>query len=665
MMANPTSAITLPIIINLVATAWLRALTAFPRAQINVTVSVLEFRALSPVLLVLGSRLLNWLYWTLSLALTYSLGFAVYASFPAAERLSGARDVQLMTGMWGAEFVFANFVFDFIYHVLFSLVWCAVHYSLGYHSLSTAGLILLALVSFGLPATSFGYLMAERAQSSGSAVVQVFLVMYIGGAVTAMGSNLLWAWLESDVVTYASLIVHPFALLSMLVKIWNEDIKAVQCKLPEFTEFRALGVGADCSVGIFSFTPQGIGWELVALLAEGILYLAIMVFLTSGYARRGDHFVSDESTSGDEDVEQERKKVVALRQEGDFSAHSLLVWNLHKRFGTLHAVRGAHLALRPSECFGLLGVNGAGKTTTFQMLAALIGVSCGDASTAVATLSRNARRWQSQISYCFQLGGLLDRLNAFEYLCLVGRLRGIPEMELQPMVDGVLAVVDLTEHASKECGVYSGGNRRKLSIAAALLGLQPFVFLDEPYAGVDVVSRNKISRAIAGIKKRSRTTFVLTSHNMDECEFSCDRLTIMVGGRMMCLGTVQHLREKYGQGYRLELLLKRTAAADAHSLNQAVLTIFVGARLKEAHQNLLSYHLAQRIPWSKLFTKLGELRKNFELEHVLVGENTLDDIFLNFAKAQVNNSVLVAVNTTPTVTVPAAFASPSMATPQV
>ncbi|KAL3235422.1 hypothetical protein MRX96_048330 [Rhipicephalus microplus] len=545
MMANPTSAITLPIVVNLVATAWLRALTAFPRARINVTVSVLEFRALSPVLLVLGSRLLNWLYWTLSLALTYSLGFAVYASFPAAERLSGARDVQLMTGMWGAEFVFANFVFDFIYHVLFSLVWCAVHYSLGNHSLSTAGLILLALVSFGLPATSFGYLMAERAQSSGSAVVQVFLVLYIGGAVTAMGSNLLWAWLESNVVTYASLIVHPYALLSMLVKIWNEDIKAVQCKLPEFTEFRALGIGTDCSVGIFSFTPQGIGWELVALLAEGILYLAIMVFLTSGYARRGDYFVADESTSGDEDVEQERKKVATLRQEGDFSAHSLLVWNLHKRFGTLHAVRGIHLALRPSECFGLLGVNGAGKTTTFQMLAALIGVSCGDARTAVATLSRNARR---------------------------------------PMVDGVLAVVDLTEHASKECGVYSGGNRRKLSIAAALLGLQPFVFLDEPYAGVDVVSRNKISRAIAGIKKRSRTTFVLTSHNMDECEFSCDRLTIMVGGRMMCLGTVQHLREKYGQGYRLELLLKRTAAADAHSLNQAVLTIFAGARLKEAHQ---------------------------------------------------------------------------------
>lgn len=570
-----------------------------------------------------------------------------------------------MTGISGAEFIFPSFVFDFIYHILFSVVWCAIHYSLSDHSLSTAGLILLAFVSFGPAAISYGYLMAERAASPGSAVIQVFLLMYIGGAVTAMGSNLLWVWLQSDAVTYASLIVHPFALLSMLVKIWNNDAKALQCKLPGYAMLTAQVLGSDCSVGIFSFTNDGIGWELVALTAEGILYLVIMVFLTSGYTRKRDYFVAEESTSGDEDVEQEKKQVEVLRREGDFSAHSLLVWNLHKRFGTLHAVRGIHMALRPSECFGLLGVNGAGKTTTFQMLAALIGVSYGDARTAEATLSKNARRWQSQISYCFQLGGLLDRLNAYEYLRLVGRLRGIPEKELQPMVDGILSVVDLTEHASKECGVYSGGNRRKLSIGAALLGLQPFIFLDEPYAGVDVVSRNKISRAISEIKKRSRTTFVLTSHNMDECEFSCDRLTIMVGGRMLCLGTVQHLREKFGQGYRLELLLKHTAAADAPRLNQAVLGLFAGVRLREAHQNLLSYHLAERIPWSDLFTKLAELRKNFQLEHVLVGENTLDDIFLSFAKAQENCSVPEAVIRTPTVAVPAATSGASPETPQV
>ncbi|XP_037555588.2 phospholipid-transporting ATPase ABCA3 [Dermacentor silvarum] len=313
-----------------------------------------------------------------------------------------------------------------------------------------------------------------------------------------------------------------------------------------------------------------------------------MIFMASGYLP-SRHALASQELPAEQDVEEEKKRVNAARQQEGLAGYSLLAWSLHKWFGTLHAVRGIYLALRPSECFGLLGVNGAGKTTTFQMLAALISVSNGDAVTAVARLSGNVRQWQSQISYCFQLGGLLDRMNAYEYLYLVGRLRGIPENELKPMIDSVLSVVDLTEHASKECGVYSGGNRRKLSIAAALLGLPPLVFLDEPYAGVDVVSRNKIFRAIAEIKKHSQTTFVLTSHNMDECEFSCDRLTIMVSGQMMCLGTLQHLREKFGQGYRLEFFFKPSVTFDEAKFKHSVEKQFPGIQLKGAQKICRGY----------------------------------------------------------------------------
>ncbi|XP_054920752.1 ATP-binding cassette sub-family A member 17-like [Dermacentor andersoni] len=136
------------------------------------------------------------------------------------------------------------------------------------------------------------------------------------------------------------------------------------------------------------------------------------------------------------------------------------------------------------------------------------------------------------------------------------------------------------------------------------------------------------------MKKRLQTTFVLTSHNMEECEFSCDRLTIMVDGQMMCLGTLQHLREKFGQGYRVEFFLEPTVAVDEVKLKQAVHKLFPGIQLKDAQKNLLSYHLMERIPWSELFTKVARLQKKFPFEHALIGENTLQDIFLNFAKAQ-------------------------------
>ncbi|KAH6923472.1 hypothetical protein HPB50_001293 [Hyalomma asiaticum] len=592
MMPNPTSPMTLPITLNLVYTAWLRVLTAQPTAQMNLTITYLAAAEVSPTLVVMFTRLVSWWYWVVVAAFTYTLPFSVYASFPVDERLSGARDVQLMTGIWGTEFIFAHFVFDFINHAVYSAAWCAVHYGLSYYSMATARAITSALRAF------FFFLRLSK-----------------------FAQDLL-------------LLVPQYTLLSLLVKIWNNEDKNLQCDLLKKEDIEVpKGVGPNCEAGLMEFSEDGVLFEFVILLVEGVATLAFMVFKTSGYLWPGGHHAGQEDAA-DEDIEEEKKKIEAARQKGDFTHHSLLVWSLHKRFGNLHAVRGVYMALRPSECFGLLGVNGAGKTTTFEMLAALISVSYGDASTAVAKLSENPRRWQSQISYCFQLGGLLDRLNAYEYLYLVGRLRGIPESELKPMVDSIVSVVDLAEHASKECGVYSGGNRRKLSIGAALLGLQPFVFLDEPYAGVDVVSRNKIFRAIAEIKKRSRTTFVLTSHNMDECEFSCDRLTIMVQGHMMCLGTLQHLREKFGKGYRLELLLKHTAAADAPKLNNAVQRLLPGIELKESHQNLLSYHLAVRVPWSEIFSKVVDLQKDFQLEHALVAENTLEDIFLNFAKAQ-------------------------------
>ncbi|XP_065294926.1 phospholipid-transporting ATPase ABCA3-like isoform X2 [Dermacentor albipictus] len=606
MVPNPTSAITLPITVNLVYTAWLRALTAQPAAQINVTITYMDSREKLDALDVILLNISSWADWVVRLSVTYTYAFSVYCVFPLTERLSGARDVQLMTGLSGVDYVFAHFVFDFIYHLLFSLSWCIILCGFSSYSLSTTGLFLLGFASSGPMFICVGYLAAELTATTSCAVLCIIMVFCTG-----------------------------------------------------------YSLGIDCTGGLLQFSYNGIGFELVAIVAEGLLLMALMIFLMSGYFFSG-HALASEELPGEKDVEEEKTRVKTARQQDELAGYSLLAWNLHKRFGTLHAVRGIYMALRPSECFGLLGVNGAGKTTTFQMLAGLISVSDGDAVTAVAKLSGNIRQWQSQISYCFQLGGLLDNMNAYEYLYLVGRLRGIPENELKPMVDSIVSVVDLTEHASKQCGEYSGGNRRKLTIAAALLGVQPFVFLDEPYAGVDVVSRNKIFRAVAEMKKCSRTTFILTSHNMEECEFSCDRLTIMVNGQMMCLGTLQHLREKFGQGYRVEFFLEPTVAVDEVKLKKAVHKLFPGIQLKDTQKNLLSYHLMERIPWSELFTKVAHLQKKFPLEHALVGENTLQDIFLNFAKAQGSLPVpgfaaVVDVGTPSSTKSPAALSSPTAA----
>ncbi|XP_054925426.1 phospholipid-transporting ATPase ABCA3-like [Dermacentor andersoni] len=337
----------------------------------------------------------------------------------------------------------------------------------------------------------------------------------------------------------------------------------------------------------------------------------------------------------DPEVEEEKKLATALCGKNNFEDHALVARNLSKTYGDCYALTDFNLALRPSECFGLLGVSGSGKTTALDLLAALTDVTQGEAYTATASLLEDTRKWQSQIGYCFQKGCLLDKLSAYEFLYLIARLRGVSPQDVEATVNSVISIVDLKEHARKPCGLYSGGTRRKLCVGVALLGLPPLLFLDEPYTGVDAMSRDRIGHALSGIKRATRTAIMFASHNIDECEFLCDRFAIMARGRPTCMGTLQQLRDKHDRGYRLEFTLSHDAdPGAAKRLMEAVDREFVGVKLAEYHQNVLGYHLAERMPWSELFRKVEMLQKDFPLEHAVAGQNTLEQVFLSLAKAQ-------------------------------
>ncbi|XP_077534447.1 phospholipid-transporting ATPase ABCA3-like [Haemaphysalis longicornis] len=651
-LANPTSMMALPITFNMLHTALLRQLTGKPAVRITATLTYLKIENfIVQMFEYVFSFLKVMIYWSLMPALSYSLAFSAFATFPVAERLGRAREVQLMTGVSGWLFVLAHLVFDYLCYMLIMVPWCLIHYCFNKYSQTMAGAFIVTVSVFGPSVIMFCYLMAERALTPGGAMASVILWFFGGGFVLQYIVPIVPIPFSSKLFY----LVPPYALLLCFVTITQWEAKTQVCSAGS-------GIGSllPCDeLSLYGFSSSGIGDVLLATAVGAVLlYIYMSVRLCGYFESNADQIAGSEEQQVDDDVEEETKLVNQLCSSKQFGDYALVAWKLQKRFGDLHAVRGFYLALRRSECFGLLGVNGAGKTTTFEILAGLSKATFGEAYTENATLSgrkTEARNrdlivryadsqalshslpWQPQISYCFQSGGLLDKLTGYEYLYLIGRLRGIPESELKGKVDSVLSIADLTPHADKQSGVYSGGNQRKLCISAALLGLPPIVFLDEPYAGVDVVSRTKIFHAVGRVKARNRTAFVLSSHNIDECEISCDRLTIMVQGQMMCLGTVQHLREKYGKGYRLHAMLKHGAASDAGAeakrFVEAVPKQFPGIKLTDQHENMFSYHLAERIPWSELFTKVQALEKDFALEYAIAGDNTVEQIFIAFAKA--------------------------------
>ncbi|XP_064467747.1 phospholipid-transporting ATPase ABCA3-like isoform X2 [Ornithodoros turicata] len=388
--------------------------------------------------------------------------------------------------------------------------------------------------------------------------------------------------------------------------------------------------GDDLLVQPLSLSPDGIGQQLIILLVEGILFLLLICTWDTPSHRWNTQGKSEPLE--DDDVEAERRLVEKVVANGTVSSYSLVVCCLERQFPSITAVRCLCFTVHSKECFGLLGVNGAGKTTTFQMLTGLLTPTSGDAYMGGMIMSKGVRKWQSRIGYCMQYGGLIGELNAFETLYLFARLRGIPENQIAALVDSMIKAMDLAQEAHRISRVYSGGNKRKLSIATAMIGLPEMVFLDEPSARVDIVARKKIFTVIKSVQAVSGMSMVLTSHSMDECEAVCDRIAIMVAGRLQCLGSLQHLKQKMGQGYTLTFKMAFKDELQRPAFETAVHNAFPGIKQTEYHQGLYEFHISDVLPWSELFKRIGELRKQFALENVFVSDTTLEKILVGLAR---------------------------------
>lgn len=189
----------------------------------------------------------------------------------------------------------------------------------------------------------------------------------------------------------------------------------------------------------------------------------------------------------------------------------LRVEGLMKHFGALTAVNDLTFGVRNGECFGLLGINGAGKTTTFRMLTGDEIRTAGEAYLKGIGLTERRRDFLQLIGYCPQFDSIIEVLTGKEMLQLFGRLRGLEHDVVESEAEKWLRILAIRQYADKACGTYSGGNKRKLNLAMALMGSPPILFLDEPSTGVDPVARRKLWKVINSIQKNGQSV-VLTSH---------------------------------------------------------------------------------------------------------------------------------------------------------
>jgi ABC-2 type transport system ATP-binding protein len=221
----------------------------------------------------------------------------------------------------------------------------------------------------------------------------------------------------------------------------------------------------------------------------------------------------------------------------------LTLAEVRKSFGATRAVDGLTLEIRRGEVFGFLGPNGAGKTTTINMIVGLVTPDSGRITIGDAG-SPSDPRARAAIGVAPQAIALYDELSADENLSFFASLYGLSGRARAARVDQLLEMVGLAERRRDRVSGYSGGMKRRLNMAAALLHDPQIVLLDEPTAGVDPQSRNSILELVRAIREHGRTV-VYTTHYMEEAQKLCDRVAIIDHGRLLDLDTVDGLIAKH------------------------------------------------------------------------------------------------------------------------
>ena len=220
------------------------------------------------------------------------------------------------------------------------------------------------------------------------------------------------------------------------------------------------------------------------------------------------------------------------------------VTGLRRAYGVFKpklAVQNMNFGIRHGECFGLLGVNGAGKSTTMKMLTADVLPTRGTAMLGGFDILKSQYQVRQLLGYCPQTNPLLPLVTVLEHLKMFGRIKGIKESDLNAVCETRMTELSLLPFKNKRAGDLSGGNKRKLCVAIALIGEPLVIFLDEPSAGMDPVAKRHMWDLISSMS----ATVIITTHLMEEASALCDRITIMVDGKLRCLGSEQELKNTY------------------------------------------------------------------------------------------------------------------------
>uniref|UniRef100_A0A669BKK2 P-type phospholipid transporter n=1 Tax=Oreochromis niloticus TaxID=8128 RepID=A0A669BKK2_ORENI len=559
-----------------------------------------------------------------SICVIFAMSFipASFVLFLIQERVNKAKHLQFVSGVNPAVYWLANFAWDMCNYIVPCFIVIVIFLAFqqqAYVSPPNLPALILLLIFYGWAITPMMYPFSFIFSVPSTAyVVLTCINLFIG--------------INSSVATFIMELFDDDNIIHI-----NNIVKQVLLIFPHFCLGRGLIDMAKNQAMATLYSNFGedrfknpLSWDMVgknlcAMSIQGIVMFAVTILIQYKFFCK-PRLISGKWLPAEEediDVARERRRVY----EGEAQSDLLRICDLTKVYPrkSTPAVDRLCVGVPAAECFGLLGINGAGKTTTFKMLTGDIPVSSGEAFLNGYSIRTEMRSVHQNMGYCPQFDALDELLTGREHLEFYARLRGVPAREVAMVAEWGVQKLGLAKYSNKSAGTYSGGNKRKLSTAIALIGCPPVIFLDEPTTGMDPKARRFLWDCILSVIREGRSV-VLTSHSMEECEALCTRMAIMVNGRFKCLGSIQHLKSRFGDGYTVIVRVGGSPPA-LKPVEDFVQKTFPGSVLKEKHHNTLQY----QFPYAQgalanIFSQFTRHQRRLRVEDYSVSQTTLDQV---------------------------------------
>ncbi|CAF1041355.1 unnamed protein product [Brachionus calyciflorus] len=473
-------------------------------------------------------------------------------------------------------------------------------------------------LKFDVPSNGFSFITAWNIMSSqiGLIIIQILSIPSLGNSHHA-----------EYIEPIFSMLFPNFAMGQSIIDMHNnfENLKICQdayygcrfeanpcCRYSKYLKREKPCGDFDClywNSDYWSWQKPGLSLHAFNMFIQFLINSLLLILIeTSQFKKLTSNKISKKQEfkylEKDSDVEHEEKRIQKSIENN--TTDTLIVSNLSKFYSNFHAVKNISFGVNVNECFGFLGLNGAGKSSTFKMITGEEAINEGQIIINKINIKHDPDKFRCLFGYCPQTDPLIEQMTVLETIEMFAKLRGIKKELVLKTSLSLIELLDLKEHENKMCFTLSGGNKRKLSVAISLVGSPSVILLDEP-------------------------------SSMDEAEALCSKVSIMVNGELKCHGSLQHLKNKYGDGFTLEVRIKSNNFRDFIEFMKSSFDFCEVNETRDSYMNFKINTLSKKNSLSNIFSVMESSKKKFSIQHYCLSQTNLEQIFFKFVSSQLNH----------------------------